>query len=59
MNSWQSGGEANKNKPVVQSLAIVMKLEIITVDCVRFKVKIQQLRENSSYSYRKCDEECH
>lgn len=53
MNSWQSGGEANKNKPVVQFLAMVMKLEIITVNCVSFKVKIQQLRENSPYSYRK------
>ena len=53
MNSWQSGGEANKNKPVVQFLAMVMKLEIITVKCVSFKVKIQRLRENSPCSYRK------
>lgn len=52
MNSWQSGSEANKNKPVVQFLAMVMKLEIITVDCVSFKVKIQWLRRNSPYSYR-------
>lgn len=53
MNSWQSGREANKNKPVVQFLAMVMKLEIITVKCVSFKVKIQWLRENSPYSYKK------
>lgn len=30
MNSWQSAGEAHKNKPVVQFLAMVMRLEIIT-----------------------------
>lgn len=52
MNSWQSGNEANKNKPVVQFLAMVMKLEIITVGCVSFKVKVQWLRRNSPYSYR-------
>jgi len=53
MNSWQTGGEANKNKPVVQFLAMVVKLEIITVNCVIFKVKIQWLRENSPYWRRK------
>lgn len=53
MNSWQSGREANKNKPVVQFLAMVVKLEIITVNCVGFKVKIQRLRENSPCLCRK------
>ena len=53
MNSWQSGWEANKNKPVVQFLATVVKLEIITVNCGIFKVRIQRQRENSGYSFSK------
>lgn len=45
MNSWQSGWEANKNKPVVQFLATAAKLGITTVNCGIFKVKIQRRRE--------------
>lgn len=37
MNSWQSTGEAHKNKPVVQFLAMVMRLEIITGGASRSK----------------------
>lgn len=37
MNSWQSAGEAHKNKPVVQFLAMVMRLEIITGGASRSK----------------------
>lgn len=58
MNSWQSGWEANKNKPVVQFLATAAKLGITTVNCGIFKVKIQRRREgkggeNSGYSCRR------
>lgn len=49
MNSWQSAGEAHKNKPVVQFLAMVMKLEIITGNWGSLKVKIQQLGLNRPY----------
>lgn len=49
MNSWQSAGEAHKNKPVVQFLAMVMKLEIITGNWGSLKVKMQQLGQSRPY----------
>lgn len=49
MNSWQSAGEAHKNKPVVQFLAMVMRLEIITGNWGSLKVKIQQLGHSRPY----------
>lgn len=48
MNSWQSAGEAHKNKPVVQFPAMVMRLEIITGNWGSLKVKIQQPGQNKS-----------
>lgn len=49
MNSWQSAGEAHKNKPVVQFLAMVMRLEIIAGNWGSLKVRIQQLGQNKPY----------
>lgn len=51
MNSWQSGWEANKNKPVVQFLATAVKLGITTVNCGIFKVKIQRRRGGEQWLF--------